>query len=803
MASHAGPQPNGAAPTPDLVAVLLSALNRVDTHLSARLSRIEVAYEGLAKAVADTVHVANATRQETKEGFDLLQATRQETKDGFDRLHAIIGNSAAASRQETTDGLNRLQTTLATVAKASRADAKRIGMLLGTPDFENEAEPQTVLSGIKQVEQSIVELAETISDPDAARPVVVRHEAGVNTTPTTRRLVDTAVDALILEPPPQRIDVEVQTHVDIDEAMEVADPSSDAAEPWASRFARLRGLALREDRFSPSPVGAQSLRPAEWTPRVDSSDNPESSSKDLSPEVPDIPNNHVEPVSIPPPSEGRASSLFEEEEILATLKEDSERTTLTASTASAQPTPQMSARALPADMPAPPAPRRPEPVRTTQTASASVLTPEKETGAAASAEEVPKKPTPPLPRRSTLMAAASVSAHRSAALMTLPLPRGLLKRALGSDAAAASSSANSSTLLSGLSQPPATEGSAPASTSSSLSSLSSLSSPPQSQTRTRAAGKANASSSTHSVGESVSASSTGFSREGSARDRSRSRQRGGKANASASVRVGMKKDRSDDAAVGRDAKRRKTMGDATEVDEGRGGGTASTSSRRGKTGGRGGRGRGRARGGGPNMPGRSQKAGSKGDAAKPKGKYEPPRIGTDCPWPDKIEGDEAYHREFIQCDNCEAWYHFGCVGLQMGDPRLEPDAEFFCPPCESSDAAREQRQNLRFKEAACVRPDCERAGLAEETNEYFVERIIGRRPYDADLAAGVKRPERFLWLVKWDGWTADYASWTEREHLGDCAKLIEDFEHAAEIEGRDIKKLTHVIVLNEGAAVGW
>ncbi len=50
-----------------------------------------------------------------------------------------------------------------------------------------------------------------------------------------------------------------------------------------------------------------------------------------------------------------------------------------------------------------------------------------------------------------------------------------------------------------------------------------------------------------------------------------------------------------------------------------------------------------------------------------------------------------------------------------------------------------------------MRPDCERAGLAEDTNEYFVERIIGRRPYDADLAEGVKRPSRFLWLVKWDG----------------------------------------------------
>lgn len=34
--------------------------------------------------------------------------------------------------------------------------------------------------------------------------------------------------------------------------------------------------------------------------------------------------------------------------------------------------------------------------------------------------------------------------------------------------------------------------------------------------------------------------------------------------------------------------------------------------------------------------------------------------------------------------SCEGWYHFGCVGLTKGDPRLEPDAQFICPPCNSS-----------------------------------------------------------------------------------------------------------------------
>lgn len=61
--------------------------------------------------------------------------------------------------------------------------------------------------------------------------------------------------------------------------------------------------------------------------------------------------------------------------------------------------------------------------------------------------------------------------------------------------------------------------------------------------------------------------------------------------------------------------------------------------------------------------------------------------------------------------------------------------------------ADQQRQGLRFPEAACMRPDCEHT----KQNEHFIERIIGRRPYDADLAAGVKHITRFVWLVKWDG----------------------------------------------------
>ncbi|KAI0942119.1 hypothetical protein AcV7_002641 [Taiwanofungus camphoratus] len=59
-----------------------------------------------------------------------------------------------------------------------------------------------------------------------------------------------------------------------------------------------------------------------------------------------------------------------------------------------------------------------------------------------------------------------------------------------------------------------------------------------------------------------------------------------------------------------------------------------------------------------------------------------------CNWPEKINGDATYQREFVQCDNCDAWYHFGCVGLTTGDPRLEANAEFICPVCEVSQEQR-------------------------------------------------------------------------------------------------------------------
>lgn len=68
--------------------------------------------------------------------------------------------------------------------------------------------------------------------------------------------------------------------------------------------------------------------------------------------------------------------------------------------------------------------------------------------------------------------------------------------------------------------------------------------------------------------------------------------------------------------------------------------------------------------------------------------------------------------------------------------------------------ARTQRREVRFQAAACLRPDCDYPGAAEDTQEYFVERIIGRRPFKPEIDSDVRLPTDFMWLVKWDGCVA-------------------------------------------------
>ncbi|EMD35433.1 hypothetical protein CERSUDRAFT_96549 [Gelatoporia subvermispora B] len=79
------------------------------------------------------------------------------------------------------------------------------------------------------------------------------------------------------------------------------------------------------------------------------------------------------------------------------------------------------------------------------------------------------------------------------------------------------------------------------------------------------------------------------------------------------------------------------------------------------------RGRGRKRGG----LGRGMEMGKRPRVRPPASK-----------WP-KITN--ASEREFVQCDNCKEWYHIKCVGLKTGDPCLQTDDPYYCPPCMKSE----------------------------------------------------------------------------------------------------------------------
>jgi len=157
-------------------------------------------------------------------------------------------------------------------------------------------------------------------------------------------------------------------------------------------------------------------------------------------------------------------------------------------------------------------------------------------------------------------------------------------------------------------------------------------------------------------------------------------------------------------------------------------------------------------------------------------------------WPMIMEDATKYR--YIQCDNCERWYHYGCVGIVSGDLRLEEDEQFICPPFHHEPAA---RHTLRGHEDKCARPDCNFPGHAEEDGEFVVQKIIGRK-----LTAN----GNFLWLIKWDGYPITMAEWCPEKNLGDCGKLISKFNVDMELQGLD-DDADQLILLQEAIEGGW
>ncbi|KAI0720707.1 hypothetical protein C8T65DRAFT_735657 [Cerioporus squamosus] len=775
MAAEAPHIPRDLTPFRDLAAVVSSMLREQEARISARLDAIEIAMqerEARASAKVTGVEIAiGALSKSTSKGIaEVLEMVKARNSP----------NVPGPSQKEIKDAFTGLHHFITQATKAVLSKTEQLQGMLGdpnAPDYDDSK--KTVFGRIDRLEQAFLELSETVSDPEAARPAIVRHEAAVNTSPPPRTTADVGIEALVPPSPlqlPQRllqvsevgvqaegpvlVDAEVETRTEVPRRYSTESDTAFAPSPTTARAAP----------FFPKSFEVQPLAPAQWTPREEDT---ESSISGVSCGLPQDPPDHSQRTELYRPQlsisavERFASSIFDEQEIDHNLGDGTDEATQCGLSTPASPH-----RTLPQS----------------PLVTSCIPLPFRHTVSPPLAPSVPTIASPALPAISTPLL-----------IPTAPSTPPSLRPLNTSSGTSHQSPTSPGVLVSGALSPSAAS-------SSSLSSvpLSSPPLPPQQAVQLQQAPAPLERTISYSSMSSLSTVSTSDSQLSPIPAESAS---------AAAAPVKVKTERTENGTVGRPAKRRKTVASASAIqcktENARAGPSASSRHGRGGSSARGGRGRGRGRGGGQGGKRKSQqllimpiaKPAAAPVPQEPRQRYEAPRIGTDCPWPGKISGHD--HREFVACDHCQGWYHFGCVGLTKGDPRLEPEAEFVCPPCESSSEIREQRRSVRFQEAACLRPDCDHPGAAEDTNEYFVERIIGRRPYRAEIDVDVTQPTNFMWLVKWDGWKADQATWAANEHLGECSRIIEEFEQAAEIEGRDLADYDAAVLLNEAAAVGW
>ncbi|KAG0704895.1 hypothetical protein DFH29DRAFT_981218 [Suillus ampliporus] len=157
-----------------------------------------------------------------------------------------------------------------------------------------------------------------------------------------------------------------------------------------------------------------------------------------------------------------------------------------------------------------------------------------------------------------------------------------------------------------------------------------------------------------------------------------------------------------------------------------------------------------------------------------------------CQWPARSEQEGSFQWQFVQCDNCDLWYHFGCVGFAEGDPRLEdPESVFICPSCCVSSA---KRQTPRKRDGTCARPDC-----SHDADEFIIERLVGRKTVGE---AG------YLFLVKWEGYTIAQANWIPEGSIVGASKMFDRFVADATAEGIDLDAKS-VVLLEEASDGGW
>ena len=269
-ATRPQPEPNPRPPPTDpflsfreLEAKLSVSLNESNTAISTRLDRIEIALGGLSKLTGDALKAAK----------DAMQAT-------------------STARQETTEALQKLQAFLLHTTKHSQQRSERLENLIGSTSVTGgeEAGAATVMGRVEQLERAVVELTETLGDPDAAKAVAVRHEVGANTSPSLRPVADVGVDAVDLAPPIIRVETGIQaekpklTDAGVEARLDEGQPESPASymlstgsqtvfaaspEPPQCEFIILCA-DISHDRaasaLEPPTFSSKLLAPAKWTP---------------------------------------------------------------------------------------------------------------------------------------------------------------------------------------------------------------------------------------------------------------------------------------------------------------------------------------------------------------------------------------------------------------------------------------------------------------------------------------------------------------------------------------------------------
>ncbi|KAJ7728410.1 hypothetical protein DFH07DRAFT_851127 [Mycena maculata] len=135
------------------------------------------------------------------------------------------------------------------------------------------------------------------------------------------------------------------------------------------------------------------------------------------------------------------------------------------------------------------------------------------------------------------------------------------------------------------------------------------------------------------------------------------------------------------------------------------------------------------------------------------------------------ETDPEFVGKFIGCDNmqCNRWYHYSCLGIVPGDPRL--DSDFLCPLCTAGHPAPAPHPDTAKEQ--CSRPDC------VVKDEFFESLGIFGRHHKLDSTYG----RLTWWLVFWKGYEWSDATW---EPTPPSEEAVKEFIARATAEGLDL-----------------